>query len=229
MRQRVLKKVLLIDRSLEMVASAKRNLSRMDGSFEIMQVDLERDNLDRVIGSRGRFDHVIAIDLWHLLENRKKLSKFLLHGLLSPKGNLTIARHKEISKKRLREWQEVRSEVREKISSKLKESYPAFYFGARSKGATVHKDEISLFLSELSKAGFKVSNRGEDRELADINQMMLHLPESFRIEVRRNVPDIPDSLLKHVVDSSVKQVLSEHKGSEDLPIATEIFYVFERA
>lgn len=229
MRRRVLKNALLIDRSIAMVASARRNLSGLDGKFEIMQVDLEQDNLDWAIGSRGPFDHVIAIDLWHLLEDRKKLSKFLLHRSLSSTGNLTIALHKEISKKRSQEWHKVRSEIREKISSKLKERYPDFDFGARSKGATVHKDEISLYLAELSKEGFKLSRHNEDRELADINQMMRHLPESFRIDVRRTLPGISDSLLKHAVDSSVKQVLSEHDGSKDLPIASEIFYVFERA
>lgn len=228
MMQRTLKRALLVDSSREMVAAAKRNLSPLDGEVEVRRVNLVQDNLDLVIGSKAPFDHVIAIDLWHLLEARRKLARFLLEKSLSSKGNLTISLHKETSEKSMLEWHGVRSEVREAIKSKLKEKYPDFEFQPRSKGATVHKDEVSVYLAELSKAGFKLSRRAEDSELADVNQMARHLPESLRIELRQNLPGMPEPLLKRVVNSSAREVLSQHKGFESSRIATEVFYVFEK-
>ncbi|MGI0085227.1 MAG: hypothetical protein ACREBQ_09105, partial [Nitrososphaerales archaeon] len=107
--------------------------------------------------------------------------------------------------------------------------YPDFQFPERSRGAIAHRDEISLYLSELSKLGFNLKKSVEDSNLADINQMSRHLPESFRIEVKREFPRIPDLLLKRVVGVSVKEVLNKYQGFEDSRVATEVFSVFERA
>ncbi len=228
MQHRSLRYALLIDRSMKMTMSAKENLNGLNTNCDVKCLDLEKGDTWFKESAKGPFDHVIAIDLWHLLTHRKKLSRLTYGKLLVEHGNLTLALHKEISIKRMRTWHQVRSEIREQISSKLRETYPRFEFGTRSRGATVHGEEVSTYLSELSAVGFKLTKRSEDSRMADINQMVQHLPESFTVEVKRALPKIPGSLLKTTVDSSVRTVLRAHRGFAQSPIATEVFYVFTR-
>ncbi|HKW05080.1 MAG TPA: hypothetical protein VJN71_07275, partial [Nitrososphaerales archaeon] len=163
-----------------------------------------------------------------LLPDRRNLLRYL-PGAISSKGNLTIALHREVSQRKMKEWHEVRSEIRDEITKSLVEKYPGFEFPIRSKGATVHSDEISTFQKEISVAGFKLKKSHEDDNLADINQMVHHVPESLFIEAKRAEVKMQDSFLKKVINSAVKKSLNKRKNFEKIKIATEAFFVFEHA
>lgn len=228
MKQKSLKQVLLVDSSKQMVLEAKENLRGFKTNSTVKQIDLVNEDIETAIGPEKQFDHVIAIDLWHLLPDRRNLLRFLPRAI-SSKGNLTIALHREVSQRKMKEWHEVRSEIRDEITKKLAEKHPGFQFSVRSKGATVHSDEISTFQKELSIAGFKLTKSHEDDNLADVNQLVRHMPESFLIEAKRAEVKMQDSFLKKVINSAVRKSLNKRKNFEKTKIATEAFFVFEHA
>ena len=172
--------------------------------------------------------HAIAIDLWHLLERPSDVASFLFEKALKPSGRLTISLHKQVSEKNMEVWHRVRQEIREQIASMLKERYPKVEFEGRSKGAVVHEHDTESFRSDLESVGFKLVASAEDKRLADVNQLVKHLPESFRMEVRQKIPDIDQDLLESVVADSVAHVTKSHRGIERITLATEAFFVFAK-
>jgi SAM-dependent methyltransferase len=228
LRRRELRCALLVDRSLPMVLAARANLKKIGNKCQIMRLDLERNQGRSQLVTEAPFDHIIAIDLWHLLEHRQIISKFIHDRLLSTNGNLTLALHRDISEKRMKNWHEIRSQVREEISLRMREINNKFEFGTRSRGAVVLHEEVGTYLRELRDSGFYLSRKAEDEDLADINQMVKHLPESFKMEVRRIDPNLPPSVIERIVNSSIRSVLQANKGFVNANIATEVFYVLKK-
>ena len=227
MKIRSLGRVLLLDRSGEMVRQARLNLGQTKQDYAVRKVDLDSGDLARKRALKG-FDHAIAIDLWHLLERPSDVASFLFENALRPSGRLTISLHKQVSEKNMEVWHIVRQEIRGQIASMLKERYPKVEFEGRSKGAVVHEHDTESFRSDLESVGFKLVASAEDKRLADVNQLVKHLPESFRMEVRQKIPDIDQDLLESVVADSVAHVTKSHRGIERITLATEAFFVFAK-
>jgi SAM-dependent methyltransferase len=222
---RKLRELFLVDRSEEMVKLARRNLRGSVVKYTVKVVDLEHDSLIEKFDSKT-FDHVLAIDLWHLLEDRS-FARLLFDSLLDAKGTFTLALHKELSKSAMERFRQIRQEIREEITMKLRSRYPEFAFEGGSKGPMVHGDEISRFKSELNDTGFVLVGEEEDESLADVNELAKFPAESFEIEVERLMPKIGQKFLHEVVASSIESVLIRSKFTPK-PIATEVLLVFQK-
>jgi SAM-dependent methyltransferase len=217
----------LVERSPYMLELARKNFEGAAEQPDFILADVESDLKDALAGGR-RFDLVLAIDVWHLLDNRRSVGNFIRDSCLKNAGKMVLALHGTISHEAIEKWKLGRDSVKANIEENLKRRYPKFTFGVSSKGAIVPHGETKLYIQELQESGFRVMRQEEDKDLADVNSLPIMLQEMLEAEVGSLMPSIPKHEVKKVIRKSLNTAGSGLASLEG-KLATELIYVLQRS